>query len=488
MGILSKLEPGHVWEHFENICNIPHPSYHEEKVAAYIISQADKHGYKTRRDKIGNVIIDVPGTKGYENAPVIVLQGHMDMVPVAAQGVEHDFLKDPIRVRIDGDFVKATGTTLGADNGIGAAIMLGIMDDGDARHGPLELFFTVNEESGMDGAHNTEADFVKGRILINLDTEEWGQYYISCAGGGDSIITLQLHRDGEGCSCKIGLLNVRVSGLRGGHSGLDINKGFASGNKVLARLLDAAWESGEFYLKTIRGGNKRNSISDSAEAIVCLEHGNKDAFKKSIAEMAEILRLEYEKTEPDFMVEISDATNQNTCMSREMTRRVLDLLIALPHGVISMSPEVRDLVETSTNLGLIHTDENTLKITMLTRSAVTSHLFSVKKQITVIAGLCGATVEEPRGYPGWKPDMDSPLLKIASDVFREKYEKNPEVKAIHAGLECGLFSEKLPGVDMLSIGPEMHYVHSPNEELNIASVPKTYDLLCAILEATAKRY
>lgn len=488
MGILSKLEPGHVWEHFENICNIPHPSCHEEKVAEYIISRAGKHGYTARRDRIGNVIIDVPGTKGYEKAPIIVLQGHMDMVPVAAQGVVHDFLKDPIRVRIDGDFVKATGTTLGADNGIGAAIMLGIMDDRDVRHGPLELFFTVNEESGMDGAHNTEADFVTGRILINLDTEEWGKYYISCAGGGDSIITLELKRDRQGCSCKTGLLKVRVSGLRGGHSGLDINRGLASGNKILARLLDAGWESGEFYLKSIKGGNKRNSISDGAEAVVCLEHGNTEAFKKAVAEMAEVLRLEYEKTDPGFMVEISETTDQNACISREMTRRVLDLLIALPHGVISMSPEVRDLVETSTNLGLIHTDENSLKVTMLTRSAVTSSLFAVKRQIKVIAGLSGANVEEPRGYPGWKPDMDSPLLKIASDVFRKKYERDPEVKAIHAGLECGLFSEKLPGVDMLSIGPEMHYVHSPNEELNIASVPKTYELLCAIIEAAAKRY
>lgn len=488
MGILSHLEPGHVWEHFENICNIPHPSYHEEKVAQYIISQAEKHGVKSRRDKIGNVIIDVPATRGYENSPIVALQGHMDMVPVAAQGVEHDFLKDPIKVRIDGDFVKATGTTLGADNGIGVALMLGILDDPKAAHGPLELFFTINEESGMDGAHNTEPDFVKGRILINLDTEEWGQYYISCAGGGDSIITLKLNHVEKGCACKVASLKVKVSGLRGGHSGIEINNGFASGNKVLSRILDAAWEAGEFHLKSIKGGNKRNSISDGAEATLCLEHGNAVAFKKAVAETAEVLRLEYEKTEPNFMVEITEESDGHRCMTLETTRSILDLLIALPHGVISMSPEVAGLVETSTNLGLISTDEKSVKVSMLTRSAVTSSLFAVKKQIKTIAGLVGAEVEEPRGYPGWKPNMDSKLLKIALDVFKEKYGKTPEIKAIHAGLECGLFSEKLPGVDMLSIGPEMHYVHSPNEELNIPSVPKTFDLLLDIIEAVAKRY
>jgi dipeptidase D len=488
MGVLSNLDPKHVWNHFENICSIPHPSYHEEKIAEYIIEKANEHGFTSRRDKIGNVIVDVPATKGYEKSPIVVLQGHMDMVPVAAPGVKHDFLKDPIKPRIEGNLVKATGTTLGADNGIGAAMMLGIMDDKNAEHGPLELFFTTNEESGMDGAHNTEADFVKGRILINLDTEEWGEYYISCAGGGDTIIKLDVSAPEHVCKCKTGAIKVKVSGLRGGHSGIDINLGLASGNKVLARLLDAAWDSGEFHLKTIKGGNKRNSISDGAEAIVCLEHGNAEAFRKTVAETAEILRLEFEKTEPGFIVEIIDIKDDHSCITLDNTRKILDLLVALPHGVITMSPEVDGLVETSTNLGVMELTDTIFKTTLLTRSAVTSHLESVKKQLKVIAGLVGADVEEPRGYPGWKPDMDSPLLKIAMDVYKDKYGENPKVKAIHAGLECGLFSAKLPGVDMLSIGPEMNFVHSPNEELDIPSVPKTYDLLCAIIKAVAEKY
>lgn len=488
MGILSNLDPRPVWEHFENMCGIPHPSYHEEGIAQYIIQCAGKHGYKTRRDDTGNLIVEVPGTSGLEKAPVVVLQGHMDMVPVAAPGVEHDFTKDPIKPRIEDGFVKATGTTLGADNGIGGAMMLGIMDDKEAEHGPLELFFTVNEEAGMDGAHGTRAEFVKGRILINLDTEEWGEYYISCAGGGDSIISLPVERESAGCQCKSGSHKVKVSGLRGGHSGIDINLGLASGNKVLARLLDAAWDAGAFHLKHIRGGNKRNSISDGAEAVICLEHTDAAAFKKAVMEHAEVIRKEFEKTDPGLTVEVIAVENSSACITKESTHQIIRLLIALPHGVITMSPEVDGLVETSTNLGVMESGDDAFKVTMLTRSAVTSHLMSIKKQLRTIADLAGASVEEPRGYPGWKPNMDSPLLKIAMGVFKDNYGTEPEVKAIHAGLECGLFSEKLPGVDMLSIGPEMHYVHSPNEELEITSVPKTYDLLRDILKAVAQHY
>jgi len=295
MGILSHLEPQKVWEHFENMCGIPHPSYHEEGIAKYIMERAALQGYKSRRDDVGNVIVDIPGTKGLEDKALVVLQGHMDMVPVAAPGVEHDFTKDPIVPRIDGDFVKATGTTLGADNGIGGAMMLAVMDESDVEHGPLELFFTVNEEAGMDGAHGTSGDFVKGRVLLNLDTEEWGEYYISCAGGGDSILSFPINREPV-CACKTGGLLVKVAGLRGGHSGIDINLGLASGNKVLTRLLDAAWDAGQFHIKTISGGNKRNSISDGAEAVVCGEHGNAAAFKKAIMDAADVMAKEFEKT------------------------------------------------------------------------------------------------------------------------------------------------------------------------------------------------
>ncbi len=491
MGNLSHLKPANVWKHFENICDIPHPSYHEEEVAQYVIDEAGKLGFDTRRDEVGNVVVTVPATSGLEKAPIIVLQGHLDMVPVSAPGVEFDFEKDSLITYVDGDYVRAKGTTLGADNGIGVAIMLAMMEDKDIEHGPLELLCTVNEESGMDGAHGLKAEFVKGRYLINLDTEEWGEYYISCAGGGDSNITLPVVRipleSGELVKNNT-ILELSVGGLKGGHSGIDINAGRGSGNKIIARCLAEAASRTKFNIVSLEGGNKRNSVSDSAVAIIALAADNAVTFKDAVNSMAKTIIDEFEKTDPGLTVRIDDFSGDlpsDKPMSFASTETIINLLIALPHGVITMSAEVDGLVETSTNLGVMNTKGDNFLVTLLTRSAVTSHLPAVKGQIKTIAALTGATVEEPRGYPGWKPDMDSTLLRVGSEVFRGMHNEEPAVKAIHAGLECGLFSEKLPGVDMLSIGPEMHNVHSPDEELHHPSVPKTYDLLAAIIRAMA---
>ena len=484
MSALDHLKPQNVWTHFEAICSIPHPSRHEARVAEYVISRAKSLGFSHRRDEVGNVLIEVPATAGREKAPVLVLQGHLDMVPVAAPGVSHDFEKDPIQPYADKDFVRAKGTTLGADNGIGVAMMLAIMEDKTLIHGPLELLFTINEESGMDGAHGLKADFLKGRKLINLDTEEWGEYYISCAGGGDSIIRLPIRR--ESLPSKASVLSLKVEGLKGGHSGVDINSGRGSGNKILARCLACAWDRVKFQIVSIRGGNKRNSIADGAEAILAIPASKLGVFKKAAASAADVMVAEFEKTDPGLIVSIKDLPkipdNQKP-VTRNHTQKIIRLLIGLPHGVITMSPEVAGLVETSTNLGVMESQQESFVVNMLSRSAVTSHLDMMKQQIRTIAALFGAKVEEPRGYPGWKPNLDSPLLKLSMDVFKKLHGSIPKVKAIHAGLECGLFSEKLPGVDMISLGPEMHNVHSPAEELNIPSVDKTYELLGQILKA-----
>jgi dipeptidase D len=484
MGALSDLTPNHVWKHFENMCAIPHPSYHEEAVAQYVIAEAAKLGFESRRDDVGNVLVSVPASPGRENSPIVVLQGHLDMVPVAAPGVVHDFEKDPIVPYVDGNYVRAKGTTLGADNGIGGAMMLAVMEETGFDHGPLELLFTINEESGMDGAHGLKAEFVKGRKLINLDTEEWGQVYISCAGGGDSIIELPIQRD-RAADGEV-ILSVKVGGLKGGHSGVDINVGRANGNKLLARTLAAGFDVVPFGIYQIDGGSKRNSISEKAEAVISVPAAGEAEFNKICYTIAETLVAEFEKTDPGLKIEVIRKENPPDGlkpMTRDSSRQVIDLMIALPHGVLTMSPEVDGLVETSTNLGLINSTDMAFTASMLTRSAVTSHLEAMKYQIKTIARLFGADVEEPRGYPGWKPDMESGMLKIAQDVFKKLHNKDPEVKAIHAGLECGLFSEKLPGVDMISIGPEMHNVHSPAEELDIPSVPKTYEYLKEILAA-----
>jgi dipeptidase D len=320
--------------------------------------------------------------------------------------------------------------------------------------------------------------------LINLDTEEWGEFYISCAGGGDSVLTLAVNR--ENASADTTAIQVKVGGLKGGHSGVDIHLGRGSGTKIMGRILASAYVVTPFHLVQISGGNKRNSIADGSEAEILIASNNVESFKKSVNAISDIIKQELATTDPGYMcsIETMDQPTKNP-ISRKDTENVIHLVVALPHGVLAMSPEVEGLVETSTNIGVVGSDDNSVTVSLLTRSAVTSSLDTVKQQIRVIAHLVGAQVEEPQGYPGWKPNMDSEVLKVSKEVFKKLHGEYPEIKAIHAGLECGLFGEKLPGVDMLSIGPDMRNVHSPAEELDIPSIPKTYDLLKEILKALA---
>jgi len=466
------------------MCAIPHTSGNEEGIARHILDLAGKLGLATRRDEIGNVVVVQPATPGHESAPTLVLQGHMDMVGVAADGVEHDFMKDPIRPLIEGDFVTADGTTLGADNGIGGAIMLAIMEDPDIVHPEIEHFFTVNEEAGMDGAHALEGAFLKGRRLINLDTEEFGEIYISCAGGGDSVVLFPTKRAGADKDAKTLLLSV--AGLKGGHSGCDIHLGRGSGNKILARLLSVGLDAAKGRIRTVEGGKKRNSISDYAKVVLDVPAGEVDAFRKAVEGLSALIIDELAKTDGDYTCSVTDAdAGAADPLTADETRKFAGLLVALPHGVLAMSPEVEGLVETSTNMGTIEDTGEDFKVVCLTRSAVTSSLGMVQQSIRAIAGFVGARVEEPQGYPGWKPDMTSDLLRIGKDVHKELYGQEPAVKAIHAGLECGLFGEKLEGVDMISVGPDMMDVHSPLERLGISSTKKFYDYLRSLVSALA---
>ncbi|MHC4597509.1 MAG: aminoacyl-histidine dipeptidase [Planctomycetota bacterium] len=484
MAVLEDLKPPHVWKYFEQILNIPHCSGNEENLALYVVEEAKRLGLEAKRDEVGNVLVTQPASSGREEAPTIVLQGHLDMVGVCAEGCEHDFDNDPIRPVIDEDFVRAVGTTLGADNGIGGAMMLALMTEKDFDHPEIEHLFTMNEEAGMDGAHGLKAEFVKGRRLINLDTEEFGQYYISCAGGGDSVITLETLRTPPDEGATTFALNVK--GLKGGHSGADIHLGRGSANKILARLLAAARGTSTVRIRKVSGGSKRNSIAEKAYASFDVVADRAAETRKAMEDLASVVKEELAKTDEGLVIEIDQASpgDQNPITGAASTK-VIDLLIALPHGVLAMSPEIEGLVETSTNVGTLETAEVGVKTVLLTRSAVTSSLPMVKDRIRTIATLAGAKVEEPRGYPGWKPNMDSELLKVGIAVYREIYGEDPLVKAIHAGLECGIFSEKLPGVDMLSIGPSMANVHSPAEELHIPHVEEFYNLLKKILTALA---
>ena len=483
MGELSQLEPRQVWKHFENLCAIPRPSFHEEAAAMYVVEEAERLGCGIRRDETGNVVVEVPATEGMEDRPGVVLQGHLDMVPVAEPGKQHDFTKDPVEPYIDGDYVRAKGTTLGADNGIGCALALGLVEDDSAEHGPLELLFTMNEESGMDGAHGLKGDFLKGRMLINLDSEQWGEFFISCAGGGDSIISLPIERqENPGDHVQIAVI---VSGLKGGHSGIDIHLGRGNANKLLARCLAAAGDSSTFNLVSMDGGNEKNAIADRAQAVVELAADQREAFESAATRMAQTIKEELGQADPGFSFEIKaepPAEKPVRPMTAASTRGILDLLIGLHQGVFAMSSEMPDVVETSANIGLLESGESEFKVTIMIRSLIDSQTEAVKRQTATIGRLLNAEVEEPRGYPGWKPNVDSPLLKTAAGVFEDMNGHPPEVKAIHAGLECGLFGEKFPGLEMISIGPTMQYVHSPDEELFHPSVPKVYELLKAILK------
>ncbi|MBN2056084.1 aminoacyl-histidine dipeptidase [bacterium] len=480
MSILNKLEPKPVWRHFEALTKIPHTSKNEAQVAAYVMEKARAEGLDVKRDAVGNVLVTKPATPGREKVPVMILQSHLDMVGVRATGSSHDFQKDPLEVKIEDGYVRAVGTTLGADNGIGVAFMLAIMESSDLEHGALEFLFTIDEEAGMTGAHGLDPNFVSGQRLLNLDTEEWGAYYISCAGGGDSIVRLPLEREGV----KGGTyLELAIHGLLGGHSGADINLGHGSANKILGRFLNAARAAGSIRIAEISGGSKRNSIAAEARAVLWTGD-NKAAVMTAMEAVGKVVAEELAKVDGGFrfsLTETDDVAMPPTVPA--VTDAIIDLLVALPHGVQAMSTEVDGLVETSTNLGVIGIEGDKFVISMLNRSAVDSMIDVVKAQIRTIARLAGASVEEPRGYPGWKPNKDSFLLKKASAVYQEIHGREPVIRAIHAGLECGIFSKKLPHVDMLSLGPEIHGAHSIAEEVEIDSVEKTWVLVTGILAA-----
>lgn len=483
MGTLTHLDPGNVWKHFEALCGIPHPSGHEEGVAQYVAGFAASRGCAVKRDAVGNVIVTQPATPGHEAAATLVLQAHLDMVGVAADDVEHDFEVDPIVPWIDGDLVRARGTTLGADNGIGCAFMLALMEEEGAPHPRLEHLFTLNEEDGMDGAHGLRGETLEGRRLINLDTEEYGQIFVSCAGGGDSVLRLPVERSAANPGAAT--LRVTVGGLAGGHSGLDIGLNRGSGNKLVGRLLAAALEVSPIRLCTLRGGKKRNAIADGAEAVFDVPRADVDAVRAALAACAELLGAELALVDPGFALTVKDQRATALWpMTPASTRRAVDLVLALPHGVLAMSQDVAGLVETSTNLGIVAThDDGTLECALLSRSAVTSAVDMLKERIRAIAHLAGATVDEPLGYPGWAPNPHSELLVTAKQVFAELHGREPAVMAVHAGLETGLFAEKLGGADMISVGPDMADVHSPDEHLVIPSVAQFWTYLKALLAA-----
>jgi len=480
MSVVENLEPKLLWKYFDEIRKIPRCSKHEEKIRKYIIDFAEKLELKIKTDKPGNVVILKPASPRMENKPVVILQGHMDMVCEKNSDIDHDFSKDPIKLKLKGDVLTADGTSLGADNGMGIATSLAILEDKTLNHGPIEALFTVDEETGLTGAFALKSDMLKGRIMLNLDSEDFGIITVGCAGGGDSKITLPITKKPIAKNTKSIL--VKVSGLRGGHSGIDIHEQRGNAIKILTRLLWKASQTHDFYIFDIKGGDKHNAIPRESYAKVAIDSTNKNKLISGLLAEEKVILEEIKPIDPNFRIEIDAIENPETTLNKESQIKALNLLHGLPHGVDKMSYDIPNLVETSTNLATVALDGNNLLIGLSSRSSIKSSLQDFRDRIKAIALLSDAKVTENISYPGWKPNLKSNILAVSKKIFKEMYGKEPKVEAIHAGLECGIIGEKFSGMDMISIGPTIKYPHSPEEQVQVNTVNKFYDYVINILK------
>lgn len=433
-----------------------------------------------QRDLTGNIVVRKHAFAGRESAPLVALQSHIDMVCEKNKHVEHDFNTDGIQLIRSNGYVKANGTTLGSDNGIGVSAALCVMLDKALPHGPMEFLFTVDEETGLTGANGLQPGFLKSRILINLDSEEEGKLYVGCSGGRDTILTLPITRE----PVPQGFIPVRllISGLRGGHSGLDINSGRANAVKLLARVLWQIAGTHQIMLSHIHGGSMRNAIAREAEATAYIRNERLKGILDAVTTLHDVFENEFASQEPHLSLELQKASTAGDIFTRESQERLVNLLYALPHGVLAMSTDLPGLVETSTNLASITTDEKKVVIGTLQRSSVGTSLDQAVNTVGIIGTLAGANAVSTKGYPGWKPDMNSPVLHATKDAYKELFQSDAAIKAIHAGLECGIIGEKYPGMDMVSFGPTIEGAHSPDERVEISTVQKFYALLAAVLD------
>lgn len=478
--IFANLQPAAVWNYFSEILKVPRPSKKEEKIIEYLMEFARTHQLSAEKDTIGNVVIRKPGSDGRENAPIVVLQSHLDMVCEKNSDVQHDFDTDPIIPRIEGEWVKATGTTLGADCGIGMAVQLALLSDQSLVHGPIECLFTVDEETGLGGAFNLQPGFVKGRILVNVDSEDEGELFIGCAGGIDTLASFRPEIEPVPAGFKA--VKLFVSGLTGGHSGDDIHKGFANANKLLTRFLWTASREFGILLSEFDGGNLRNAIPREAFAVVLVPENRLTAFQEAVVKTQTIYKEEYSVTEKELSFLAQPAEMPENRYSVDFADRLLNALYACPHGVIAFSASIPGFVETSTNLASVKTKEENVVVTTSQRSSVESAKRDIAYMVEACFLLAGADVEHSDGYPGWSPNTDSAILEITRTTFTDVYGFDAEVKAIHAGLECGIIGEKYPGMDMISIGPTIKGAHSPDERLKIATVEPFWKHILAILD------
>ena len=479
---IKSLEPKTVWKYFDLITSIPRPSKHEERIIRYLVEFGLSLGLHVKRDYVGNLVIVKRASKGYENKKKVVLQAHVDMVCEKNSDVEHDFLKDKIKAYRDGEWVKAKGTTLGADDGIGIAAMLALLQDKTIPHGPLECLFTVDEETGLTGAFEMRPKFITGSILINLDSEDEGEIFIGCAGGMDTSAFFNLQTVPV-MQETVSAFKIKVSGLQGGHSGDDIEKNRGNSIKILTNLLNEAIAKFQLRLSAFEGGNLRNAIPREAWSHFVVPEGNVAEFKKWFEAKQTELSDQFSENEPLLKVLLEESAVPEFLLDEDLQNRLLCSLETCPHGIIAWSKDMPNLVETSTNLASVKfTDDNRITIATSQRSSVDAQKKAIATKVANTFLSCKADIKQGNGYPGWKPDPESEILKISVQAYRELFKEYPKVKAIHAGLECGLFLEKYPNLDMISIGPTIKGAHSPDERLNIYTVEKFWNFLLEILK------
>jgi len=478
---IKDLEPKVVWRYFDEITQVPRPSKKEGMIIRYIEEVAANNQLDIKKDKVGNLLLSKPGTKGYEKLPTVVLQAHLDMVCEKNNDVTFDFEKDPIQTEVDGEWLYAKGTTLGADNGIGIAAALAVVTSEDIEHGSVECLFTVDEETGLTGAKSLQKGFITGNILLNLDSEDEGELFIGCAGGKGTVATFTGKAIPAPKSFRY--FRITVTGLNGGHSGSDIHKGLGNANKILARFLYQLQGKYPFCIAEIQGGNLHNAIAREAFVVIGTAAKNTEPIRVLLNHFAADIENELKKADPNVKLTMETAETPKKCLPRALKEKLICALLACPHGVKSMSHDVEGLVETSTNLASIKMVGDT-KIVVSTsqRSSIESAKNAIADQVAAVFRLAGAKVVHGEGYPGWAPNPDSKILTVAQESYRKLFGKEAKIMAIHAGLECGLFLEKNPQLDMISFGPTLRNVHSPDERIEIKTVDLWWQHLLDILK------
>lgn len=479
MGVLSKLEPNNVFQFFEDICSIPHGSTNVKKISDYLVKFAQERDLKCRQDEKYNVIIWKEGSKGYENSPVVILQGHMDMVAVKVNDCKKDMETEGLDLEINGDLISATGTSLGGDDGIAVAYALAILDSDKIAHPPIEAIFTVDEEIGMLGADFIDVSDLKGRIFLNMDSEDEGIFTVSCAGGASANCSIPYGK----VEMDRATMKIKLDGFLGGHSGVEIDKGRLNAIKALGRVLLSLSDKIDIQLVTLSGGEKDNAIAKISEAVVAVPEGLLSQAQTAVEQTFAKIKEEYKAVEPNMNLTLEmTETGSIICMPKTSTKAVIMALVTLPNGIQRMNPEMKGMVQTSLNLGVLKTGEREVVLSFAVRSSSQTEKEYLIEKLCALTGIFGGTVEVTGNYPGWEYKADSRLRDVMVEAYKEQYGKEPIVEGIHAGLECGIFASKLPGLDAVSFGPQMEGIHTTNEVLSIASTKRTWKLLLKTLE------